>query len=183
MATTKTTAAKAATGATKARNANAKASAKAPAKKAATATPKAATPALETRKAYGSADKGTPYSVFNTHDAFSAYTLAALIVAGMLALSAKGTPAKGSGKAYPGLFRMLAGKTAWAHWNKAGRIDAGALTPAGLNEVSARLTGASRGYNTTADMVRAFADTMAKGGTVTVNGKAFKFERETVSSS
>jgi len=182
MATSKTTAApKAASKAAKAATTATKAQTKAPAKKAATAT--AAAPALETRKAFGSVDKGTPYSAFETHATFSAYTVAALIVSGMVKLSANGTPSKPAGKAFPGLFRMLTGKTAWSHWTKAGRIETGALTAQGLNEIQARLSGQSRGYNTTAETVAAFAETMAKGGETKVNGKVYRFTRETVSSS
>lgn len=157
----------------------AKGSAKGSAKKAPTrrkAAPKAAKPKLPpTVSAYGSEDKGSPYSVFKTHETFSAYTLAAFKVAGMLNLTAKGTPSIGKAKPMPGLFRMLAGKTAVGHWTRTGRIEGGKLTAKGLNEVQARLTGTSRGYHTTVDLVLKFAAAMAKGGEVEHGGKRYRF--------
>lgn len=129
-------------------------------------------------KAYGSEDRKSPYSVFRLHDAFAAYTIAAAVTAGMVQLSAKGTATVPKGKAYPGLFRSLVGITAWQHWRKLGRIADGAFTATGLNEIAARLSGQSRGYNTDRAMVDAFTGAMKKGGKLEHAGRRFAFTVE-----
>lgn len=142
--------------------------------KAASKASKAAPRMPQTKAAYGSEDKKTPYSVFRNHAAMAAYTIAAFQVSGLLNLGKSGAPIQARGKAYPGLARMLLGKTAWGYWSKLGRIEEGALTVKGLNEVQARLSGKSRGYNTDLDTVRTFAAAMAKGGDVEVGGKRYR---------
>lgn len=103
--------------------------------------------------------------------AFSAYTIAALQVAGMIALSEKGAPIAKKGNFQ--LFGYIVGNTAKSHWAASGRIEGGQVSAAGLNEIQARLTGQTRGYNTDLSYVKEFAHAMQKGGTVEVNGGKF----------
>lgn len=137
------------------------------------------------RKAYATSDKGARYSAFNTHDTFSGYTIAAFMVAGMVKVSKAGTPTVPKTKAYPGLFRLLTGKTAYPQWTKLGRISKGGqLTAKGLNAISERLAGTARGYSTSRDIVDAFAKGIKDGGKVTLpDGRVFEFNSSVSSSS
>lgn len=143
---------------------------------------KAVSAALNVRVAYGSEDKKSPYSVFNTHDVFSAYTIACLVVCNMVALSAKGAPTKAKGKAYPGLWRMLVGKRAASYWRKKERVTSEGITAAGLNEIQARLSGNSRGYSTTLETVNAIVAVVTKGGPVTLQKTTYRFTVKAASS-
>lgn len=124
--------------------------------------------------------KAGPYTgLTSNRKAFSAWTLASLCTAGYATISDKGTATKAKAKAQPKLLRALIGSTAWNHWGKA-RIDhkAAELTVAGLNEIAARLSDQSRGYNTDLDIVRAFMDAQAKGGAVEVGKDKFAVDSE-----
>ena len=119
----------------------------------------------------------TPYgdsSLTSERVYFSAYTLAAAVASGIATIPDKGaaTIAKGGSIA---LFKAIVGSSATSHWTKQGRIDKAGLTIAGVNEISARLNGASKGYNTDKEIVSAFVSAMQKGGKVEHNKTTFTF--------
>ena len=107
--------------------------------------------------------------------AFSAYTIASAIVSGLVKLSAKGLITKGD-RPQVALFGALVGTTARNHWRKAKRLDDGGFTVAGLNEVNARLQGATRGYNTDMDTVKALMAAIEKGATIEISGAKYAID-------
>jgi hypothetical protein len=123
-------------------------------------------------------DRTGRYDPFKSDRAlFSAYTIAALMVAGFLSLTAKGAPSKPKSKPQSALLRALIGPVAWRHWTVTReRITPDGLTVDGLNEVQRRLAGESKGYNTELSLVRAVKTAIQKGGKIDRNGRPVKFD-------
>lgn len=144
---------------------------------AATAKAKAAT----LRKAFTlAAESRTPYRQLTAdRKAFSAWIIAAGIASGVIAMKGEAAPKQAKGA--PGLFGLLIGSTARGHWKRTGRIDDSGFTVAGLNEIQARLAGATKGYNTDRETVYTFAQAMAKGGKVEVGGRVYDVTGELAS--
>ena len=91
-----------------------------------------------------------------------------------MALTAKGTPSIGK-KPDAFTLRALIGSTAFNHWKKGQRVDAGALTTHGLNEVQRRLDGQGS-YRTTIELVQAFEQAIRKGGKQKVEDTEYHFQ-------
>jgi len=119
----------------------------------------------------------TPYSALQKdHGAFRAHTIAAMVVANCLAISAKGTPSKpAKGKPETSLLRGLIG-SAFGNWVKLGRLEkSGLITVKGMNEVSASFAGMTKGYNTDTASVKTVSEAMKKGGQAEINGTAYSY--------
>lgn len=126
--------------------------------------------------------RGAPYEAFKgsgSRQAFSAYTLAGLIAAGFMDLTAKGTPVQSRRKGSASVLRAIIGATAFGYWTaKTNRINTGEgkLTAAGLNECGRRLNGESS-FKTTADAVRLFRDAIeGKTESAKVNDRTYNFK-------
>lgn len=126
-------------------------------------------------------EKGKPYQLLGKdREAFAAFTEAAFHLAGLVSRSSeKAAPIAMDGAKHGGLaaWRAIVGSTAYGHWAKSGRIDpqTGRVTVAGLNELSSRTSGTSRGYNTSVAKVREVAEAIRTGGTLQVKGSPLKF--------
>lgn len=121
-------------------------------------------------------EAGTPFKQLQAdRAAFSAYTLACLQAAGMADKVADKAAATIGKNPSLSLLRGLIGGTAFTHWKSKGRINADGLTVAGLNEISARLGGTSKGYNTDHETVALFVPAIAKGGKVELRGRVYSF--------
>jgi|PlaIllAssembly_1097288.scaffolds.fasta_scaffold518411_2 hypothetical protein len=116
----------------------------------------------------------TSYDVFRNHVDFSAYTIAALAVSGMIRVTPSGGVYKPDTKAHPALFRGLVNKTAAKYWTDKERLaEDGSLTVQGLNVVQARLAGKARGYNTNLERVKEFIAAMKAAEPVKLDGYDF----------
>jgi hypothetical protein len=121
-----------------------------------------------------SAQGVTSYDVFRNHTDFSAYTIAALAVAGMIRVTPSGGVYKPETKAHVALFRGLVNKTAATYWTQKERLaEDGSLTVTGLNVVQARLAGKARGYNTNLERVKEFIAAMKAAEPTKVDGYDF----------
>lgn len=122
-----------------------------------------------------SPDRNGRYTRFmKDRKAFSAFTIAIMIVVGMAKLN-KASVSKG-GKGNGKLLRLAIGPTAWGHWNKTERIADNTLTVKGLNECNARLSGQSRGYDTDIALVKAMVGAIRHGGKIEHKGNYFTFD-------
>jgi hypothetical protein len=121
-------------------------------------------------------EKGSPYrQLMSNRMAFSALTLASLIVTGYLKLNAKSVSASRS-KGKPTVFKRMSGDSAWKTWKRRMDEEHTMLNAQGLNEVDARLSSAQgNAYHTDIMMVAEFVNAMKTGGTVKVDGKTYHF--------
>ena len=142
--------------------------------------------------------KKSPYSALTSHRShFSAFTIAALMVANYVTISAKGAPTAGKKNRQFSMLRGLIGASAWSHWNgtterlihEAGYTDDDTgekfpqvqeITTNGLNCIQARLSGNGKGYNTDLPTVHAFRAAILEGGKVKIDDREYDFS-ETVS--
>lgn len=105
-----------------------------------------------------------------------AFTCAALVVSGLLKLA--GDKASKGESPSLALFRAIVGDAPIAHHRKAGNIEGGALTDAGVTFFANRNVGAGKTYNTDREIVDAMVAAMRKGGTVHIGADAITFDKE-----
>ena len=105
--------------------------------------------------------------------AFSALTIASLVVTGLLQLSKTGAPTRGRRKYSKSALSAIVGSTTPKYWTTKSRLDDNGLTVDGLNEIQRRLTDPKYSYRTTRAAVDAFVTGLKSGGEIEVDG--FKF--------
>jgi hypothetical protein len=105
-----------------------------------------------------------------------AYTIAALVVAGMAKVVGDEI-AKGD-NASIGLFRAIVGDTPIGYHRKGGNIKGSNLTADGIAFFNARLSGNAPTFNTDPETMRAFVAAMSKGGKVEIGSEAVEFSKQ-----
>lgn len=105
-----------------------------------------------------------------------AYTIAALVVAGMAKVVGDEI-AKGDSPSI-GLFRAIVGDTPIGYHRKGGNIKGSALTAEGIAFFNARLSGNAPTFNTDPETMRAFVAAMSKGGKVEIGADSVEFTKK-----
>jgi hypothetical protein len=105
-----------------------------------------------------------------------AYTIAALVVAGMAKVNGDEI-AKGDSPSI-GLFRAIVGDTPIGYHRKGGNIKGSALTAEGIAFFNARLSGNAPTFNTDPETMRAFVAAMSKGGKVEIGADSVEFTKK-----
>lgn len=119
-------------------------------------------------------EKGTPYrQLMANRAAFSAFTIAAMICTGYLKLNTKSV-SKAKTKGDPARLRKIVGSTAWKTWKNRMNPEHTELSVNGMNEVDARMAGASA-YSTDLMYVAEVVNAIQTGGTVKLGDNTFDF--------
>jgi hypothetical protein len=115
----------------------------------------------------------TPYATLESNrKAYAAWIIALGLTSGLLRVSGDGVTGTGTGKME--CLKKHCG-SAFGYWKTTkGRIDDKGFTAEGLNEISARLKGLSKGYNTTMAIVAEAQLAQKLGGTRKINGLEVK---------